>query len=179
MPSETAPRRLLIEWANNQDAWVRYIVGEVLSSKQYLDSSVLDEAYDYLLVEKELKDGSRPRVPLLMGSGEREEAVQTLQLIRLDDVDGVNALTTGQTIVFHPRLTLLFGENAAGKSGYVRILKRLAAVRLPERVLPNLLAASDDKPQGASVTYNLDGEERTHEWKGEAGVSPVHSVNSI
>ena len=168
----TTPQRLLIDWANNHDAWVRYIVGEVLSSKQYVDSPVLDKAYDYLLLEKELKDGSRPWVPLLRVSGEREEAVQTLQLIRLGDIDGVNALTPGQEIVFHPRLTLLFGENAAGKSGYVRVLKRLAAVRSPERVLPNLLAGGDDKPQGASVTYNLDGDERTHQWKGEAGVPP-------
>ena len=37
------PQGLLIEWANNQDTWVRYIVGEVLSSKQNLDSVVLDK----------------------------------------------------------------------------------------------------------------------------------------
>ena len=166
------PQRLLIDWANNQDAWVRYIVGEVLSSKQQLNSPVLDQAYHYLLVEKELTDGPRPRVPPLRVSGKPEEAVQTLQLIRLGDLDGVNALTGGQEVVFHPRLTLLFGENAAGKSGYVRVLKRLAAVRSPERVLPNLLARGNDKSQGASVTYSLDDEQRSHQWKGEAGVRP-------
>ena len=170
--SRTTPQTLLIGWANKQDAWVRYIVGEVLASKQYLDSPVLDKAYNYLLVEKELKDGPSPRVPQLTVSGEQEEGVQTLQLLRLGDLDGVNALTTGQEVVFHSRLTLLFGENAAGKSGYVRVLKRLAAVRSTERVLPNMLAGGKRKPQGASVTYNLDGEERTHQWKGEAGVSP-------
>ena len=169
------PQGLLIEWANNQDTWVRYIVGEVLSSKQNLDSVVLDKAYEYLLVEKELKelkDGSGPGVPLLRRSGEHEEGVQTLRLVRLGDLDGVNALTRGQEVLFHPRLTLLFGENAAGKSGYVRVLKCIAAVRSVERVLPNLLTGGEDKPQEASVTYNLDDEEGTHEWKGEAGVSP-------
>lgn len=168
----TTPQRLLIDWANKQDAWVRYIVGEVLASKQHLDAPVLEKAYNCLLVEKELKDGPSPRVPLLTVSGVHKEGVQTLQLLRLGDVDGVNALTTGQEVVFHSRLTLLFGENAAGKSGYVRVLKRLAAVRSPERVLPNLLAGASIKPQGASVTYKLDGAEGTHQWKGEAGVSP-------
>ena len=168
----TTPQRLLIDWANGQDAWVRYLVGEVLSSKQYLDASVLDEAYGYLLVEKELKAGSRPRVPLLRASDEVEEGVETLRLIRLGGVEGVNALASGQEVAFNPCLTLLFGENAAGKSGYVRVLKRLAAVRSPDRVLPNLLAKGDEKPQGATVTYKIDGKERTHQWKGEAGVSP-------
>ena len=166
------PQKLLIDWANNQDGWVRYVVGEVLSSKQYLDSPVLDKAYDCLLVEKELKDGPRLPISQLRISGEHKEGVQTLQLVRLGDLDGVNALTSGQEVNFHPRLTLLFGENATGKSGYVRVLKCLAAGRSPERVLPNLLAGSDDKPQKASVTYSLDDEERTHHWRGESGVSP-------
>lgn len=172
IPQRTTPQKLLIDWANGQDAWVRYLVGEVLSSKQYLDTPVIDEAYDNLLVEKELKDGPRPRVPLLRASGEVEEGVETLRLIRLGDVEGVNALASDQEVAFSPCLTLLFGENAAGKSGYVRVLKRLAAVRSPDRVLPNLLARSDGRPQVATVTYDLEGEERTHQWKGEAGVSP-------
>jgi len=37
---------------------------------------------------------------------------------------GVNALANDQTIEFCPSLTVVFGANAAGKSGYTRILKR-------------------------------------------------------
>ncbi|MGB7217329.1 MAG: AAA family ATPase [Vicinamibacterales bacterium] len=170
------PQTLLVDWANNQDAWVRYIVGETVSSKQQMASTAIDTAYEYLLIEKELKQGTAPKLLPLNVSGENGENVQVLQLIRLGDVDGVNALCGGQEVIFSPRLTVLFGENAAGKSGYVRVLKRLAAVRSPEEVLPNLLAGGGPKPQKASIEYKLDDKEDTHEWKGEAGVSPFTRI---
>ena len=149
------PQTLLVNWGNTQDAWVRSIVGEALSTRQPLSDSQVDSAYDCMLVEKELNQGKLPNIPTLKVSGQSGEAVQTLQLIRLGDIDGVNALRGRQEVIFCQRLTLLFGENASGKSGYVRVLKRLAAVRSQEEVLPNLLGPA--RPQEASVKYSLDG----------------------
>ena len=40
--------------------------------------------------------------------------------------------------LFNPHLTLCYGENAADKTGQVRILKRLASVRATEEVLPDV-----------------------------------------
>jgi hypothetical protein len=113
-----------------------------MSSRQPLAATAVEDAYEYLLIEKELKQGAPPKVPPLKASGQNGESVQKLELVRLGELDSVNALCGGQEVIFCPRLTVLFGENAAGKSGYVRVLKRLAAVRSREEVLPNLLAGT-------------------------------------
>jgi hypothetical protein len=42
-------------------------------------------------------------------------------LISLTHHRGANALATEQTITFGPSLTVVYGQNAAGKSGYARI----------------------------------------------------------
>ena len=55
-----------------------------------------------------------------------------LRLLSMQDRRGINALAEDQTIVFNPRVMILFGENATGKKGYVRVLKRVAAVRSAE-----------------------------------------------
>ena len=171
------PQTLLVNWGNTQDAWVRSIVGEALSTRQPLSDSQVDSAYDCMLVEKELNQGRLPNIATLEVSGQSGEAVQTLQLIRLGDIDGVNALRGRQEVIFCQRLTVLFGENAAGKSGYVRVLKRLAAVRSQEEVLPNLLGPA--RPQKASVKYSLDGKEDECHWKGESGVSPFTRMTAF
>ena len=171
------PQTLLVDWANAQDAWVRFLVGEALATRQPLGETQLASAYDCLLIEKNLEVGTVPMVAMLKDSGNAGERVQKLQLVKLSDVDGVNALRGGQEVTFSPRLTVLFGENAAGKSGYVRVLKRLAAVRSHEEVLPNLLGAA--RPRRASVTYVLDGKEDEHQWTGEAGVSPFTRMSGF
>jgi hypothetical protein len=50
-PSSTATtgRRLLVEWANDQDHWVRALVAEVLSSRRPLTAEAIEHFYDLLL----------------------------------------------------------------------------------------------------------------------------------
>ena len=52
-----------------------------------------------------------------------------IKLISITHHQGVNALANNQTINFGPSLTIVYGGNAAGKSGYTRILKRACRAR--------------------------------------------------
>jgi hypothetical protein len=100
-------------------------------------------------------------------------------------LEGVNALASGQTIDFDPCLTVLFGKNGSGKTGYARVLKRLAAVRTAEPILPNAHKPGEQPVPTGVVRYALDSVEQTIAWQDEAGVSPLtrmsvfdaHAVN--
>lgn len=62
-----------------------------------------------------------------------------VRLTGLTDVKGVNALVEGQSLAFSPEgLTVIYGENGAGKSGYARILKSACRARDTEDVLPDI-----------------------------------------
>jgi ABC-type cobalamin/Fe3+-siderophores transport system ATPase subunit len=55
------------------------------------------------------------------------------------DVSAVNNLTPGQTLAFAPAaITVVYGNNGAGKSGYARLLKRICRARHSEVMLPNM-----------------------------------------
>src|SRR5262249_12262576 len=69
---------------------------------------------------------------------------------------GVNALASEQTVTFGPNLTIVFGWNAAGKSGYARILKRACRSRSVENILGNVL--NQDPPLNAKVTMGASPE---------------------
>ena len=81
----------------------------------------------------------------------------------------MNALSTDQEIVFNPRMTVLFGENGTGKTGYVRVLKRIASVRTSEPILPNIHKETGAPPPEAIVEYRLgDSTLPAVTWKNEA-----------
>jgi len=161
-------RQRLIDWANAQEGWVRKLVG----------GAAPDQAYAAMLVEKGLAPGEAAEVPALTAVESPGDSAEALVLVRLRDVGGVNLLAPGQHIVFHPRLTVLYGENAAGKSGYVRILKRLAGVRAAEPVLPNFRAAGESSPR-ATIDYTLGGRPASLEWHDEAGVEPFTRLSVL
>jgi energy-coupling factor transporter ATP-binding protein EcfA2 len=77
---------------------------------------------------------------------------------------GVNALSPEQTVSFGPALTLVYGHNAAGKSGYTRILKGLCRARGAEAILANVLQEATPPSPKASVCIVSGGLESTFQW---------------
>jgi hypothetical protein len=95
-------------------------------------------------------------VPVLSAGVATAEAAEELRLVRLAQLTGVNALASGQEIAFNPKLTVLLGENAAGKTGYVRVLKRVASVRSAQPRLGDINSTASGKPH-ATIDYTLAG----------------------
>jgi len=170
-------RQLLVDWANDQDHWVRALVGEVLSARRSVEAEALEHFYGLLLREKELAQGELPFFDALQDSAHIGPAEEALALTRISEVRNVNALAHDQEIAFNAGLTVLFGENGAGKTGYVRILKTVAAVRNAEPILSNVLKPGAGK-LSATISYRLGPHDETPvNWKGEQGVRPLTRID--
>ena len=60
----------------------------------------------------------------------------------------------------------MYGDNGSGKSGYVRILKKVCRARMPpkdNRILPNIYATKS-VTQRAVIEFRIDGHKRKHDW---------------
>ena len=100
---------------------------------------------------------------------EREDA---LVLAQLSDVVGVNAIVPGSVLEFNEGLTILFGENGAGKTGYTRVLKLMANCRKAEDILGDIHNPDAPESPSATLKYKLGTVELSKSWKGERGESP-------
>ena len=79
---------------------------------------------------------------------------------------GVNALAQDQILELGPGLTVVYGDNAAGKSGYTRILKSACRARGSEDILGNVLSGEAPLSPIVSIKYTVsDGDPQ--EWTGE------------
>lgn len=166
-------RDLLVEWANKAPEWARYIVRNVIDNKAPLDGESIATAYKLFLQENGLEERTLPDEPLLIASNADTETIVPLTITSLSDVTGVNALGTGNTIEPDPHLTILFGENGTGKTGYSRIFKALAESRTVDKEILGNIAHTQPEAMSATVKYRLgDSDEQRYIWRGEKGVLP-------
>jgi ABC-type dipeptide/oligopeptide/nickel transport system ATPase subunit len=94
-------------------------------------------------------------------------------LVCLRDLENVNALKTGTRLSFGKGLTGVFGENASGKSGYARVMKKACTARAAEPILPNVYAKSPSKnPAKAIFEIDESGKLKEENWQ-DGGPSPV------
>lgn len=166
------PRGMLARFANEHDEWVRLIAGHVLDTGEALDPGQLDQVYRLFRQEKALDTRTEPAVPSLTLGFSNLETAEALIIDKLYDVNGVNALVAGAVIEPHEALTILFGENGTGKTGYSRIFKALAASRTADEVILGNVDTPSAQSQSATVNYRLGDHANTLTWTGERGVAP-------
>lgn len=76
-----------------------------------------------------------------------------------------------QSISFGSGLTIVYGENAAGKSGYTRILKKVWRSRAVEEVLGDVLSGAAPMRATATVHFDVGGVPSTLQWTTGAPVT--------
>jgi len=86
--------------------------------------------------------------------------------------ENVNALATGESLTFAPSgLTIVYGDNGSGKSGYARVLKSVTRTRSAERVRSDIFRAGDLVPR-SYIDYEVGGVPSSHEWTRDGPTSP-------
>ena len=161
--NETSPISYLASWANEQDAWIRLVVKNVLERRSPLDASLIGECFTHLLAEKHLSNGAAAHVELISPQPLPTHDVPPLILDAITSTQGINRLISNQEIAFNRNLTVVYGENASGKTGYIRVLKRVAGARSAEPVLSDIYLAHPEEPS-ATIKFSLGDEHHEFHW---------------
>jgi hypothetical protein len=170
------PRSVLARWANDGDEWVRHLVSEVLSTSRAATADDLEYAYELFRQEKALDERVLPAEPGLQIDGTQDDAEEPLVITKLSEVAGVNALVAGAVIEPHEGLTILFGENGTGKTGYARVFKALAGSRTADAILGDIAAATE-VPQSAKIEYTLGNQPEVFDWDGKQAQVPFTRIS--
>ncbi|MBS0264732.1 MAG: AAA family ATPase, partial [Planctomycetes bacterium] len=103
-------------------------------------------------------------------------AGRSLLLKEIHSLENVNALIPGQSLKFGlDGMTIIFGENGAGKSGYARVFKHACHAREKgQPILTNVSKPSKSKP-AATVELLVDNQHIAMRWTAEAPASAVLS----
>lgn len=145
------------EFVNAQPYWAKYLCSEILAGNEITDA-IIDNSYSYLLEELSLKEENhKPELSISYNPNASDDFKENLSFDSLTNVEGVNALTENQTIELTPNLTVIYGTNGAGKSGYVRLLKNVFYSKDKKDILPNIYIESGHKPITANLNFSSNG----------------------
>ena len=167
------PRIALTQWANKSDEWIRRIVRQVLNSSGQVSEAELAQIYQLLKEEKGIEGRVLSVEPLIAKPTQALGPPEPLYLTRISNVKGVNALAVGEHIDFGEGLTLLFGENGTGKTGYARILKRVADSRSVEEILADVNLDGVPPSPSADIDYRSGDITFSYQWNGEEAQPPL------
>lgn len=143
----------IIRWAQELPAWQADAVRRFLQHGE-LTAQDREEIYQMLKVHAGIEENCvDPAFPQLAGFSGAKPTQQSVTLQRISDVQHVNAIENGSTIPFgHKGITVIYGENGSGKSGYARILKRACRARdIKEPIHPNVFDKDESGPAAAII----------------------------
>jgi energy-coupling factor transporter ATP-binding protein EcfA2 len=92
-----------------------------------------------------------------------------VQLRSVTPLAHVNALLDGQCLTLSPTgITVVYGDNASGKSGYARMLKQVVHARVRGEVLTDVFEDRRGDQPSALIGYDVDGAEDKDTWPEES-----------
>lgn len=86
-------------------------------------------------------------------------------LTGLTNLANVNGFPPGRSIALAPTgISVIFGENGAGKSGFARVMKRACRARHSSPVLPNAFSSGAAGTPKATLSFTANGTPTTTHW---------------
>lgn len=175
--STTATKKELVdflwEWASGLGDWSKLLIKYIVRKEDALTIQERKEVFDYFLQSIGFKKGL---VPLNISKPIYNATPKIISLTSLSNVKGVNRLAENQKINFGQNLTMIYGENASGKTGYGRILKALGFSYNSENVI---YCDIDRAPvsQTATIDYTSNGKAETFVWDGSTSNQDLHTIS--
>lgn len=145
----------ILEWSSSRPAWQRDALRRIIAEGKLSDQDKAE------LVQLCLKGQGAEGVileaaPLVAAHvPAAATAGSAITLVSIGQVSGVNRLAAGQTLPFAPSgITVVYGDNGVGKSGYARILKRACRARFVGDLLANAFDPAAAGVASATIAYN-------------------------
>ncbi|MFL5788284.1 MAG: AAA family ATPase [Flavisolibacter sp.] len=149
--------------------FAKYLSKKILSGEE-IGIEELQLAYDYFKEEFGLKTKVH-LTPIQIDCFQppSSQFKEHIQLTRLENVEGVNALVSNQVIEFNPGLTIIYGVNGSGKSGYTRLLKKAFFSRDKEDISPNIYQEEAIRPISADFYFISNGNAQVYKFPTDKG----------
>ena len=165
----------ILAWSQGRPLWQRDALRRFTQAEELTDQDVAE-------LTGLCKASSLPAQPLAAEHIRAPDAgMPAVQLRGVRDVLNVNALPEARRLKFLTRgVTVVYGDNGSGKSGYVRILKHACRARGPdERILKNIYTEPPG-PQQAIIDFTAGTQVQSEYWtNGQSSTPLLSSVSDL
>lgn len=140
----------IYEWIEKQPYWLQHAGTQILDGAE-LNDDLFGKVYTLFKEDVKLQETSSEERTVLdfsVATSIDNTKVEPILLKSIQSVKNVNALAPEQTIECGKGLTVIYGDNGTGKSGYTRLLNNAFQSRGDSKILPNVFGPEGgDEPQ--------------------------------
>jgi energy-coupling factor transporter ATP-binding protein EcfA2 len=155
-----ALEELIVDWSNERPTWQREVMRRVAAGDVFSDGDY-DRLVEDIVAAKHLPE---PRFGLeQLPQAAAEDS--PVRLLAIEKPEHVNALESRDPLTFEPQgLTIVYGDNGSGKSGYARLLKRITRARHQEEVLTDVFRDTSLAKPTAVLSVRIGDADVSLDW---------------
>jgi energy-coupling factor transporter ATP-binding protein EcfA2 len=150
----------IVAWASTRPAWQRVVLRRIARGEEFSAedvSSLVDRMVDQSSSESEPFD-----VDDLPARADTDSCVRILEIRR---VSHVNALVQDEPLTFADSgLTVVYGDNGSGKSGFARLIKRIVRAKHSEPILTDIFRDRGTGRGSAEMVIQVDDQRVECQW---------------
>ena len=150
----------ITKWLHTQQAWIQEAALKLLQNNKLSEDDFI-ELVDLLKTPEGQEKTSTRQFPIINGAG---AAINNVRIESIGSIRGIDNLSPKSPLSFGKgNLTVIYGNNGTGKSGYTRILKKACGKAQAADLKSNVFI---DQPviKDCTITYNLNGLSTSRNW---------------
>ena len=149
----------ILSWSEKRPNWQRDALRRLVRNGS-LSLTDLDELEVICLT-----DNSPIRALLAEDISSGSSPEEPISLLSVENPIGINALAEDQSLKFSSNgLTLVYGDNGSGKSGYVRVLKNACRSRDAKQEILRNVNSNANTAQSAKIRFTVGTNEKEFDW---------------
>lgn len=165
----------IVTWSEGLFAWQRDALRRLCQSSKLTKQDI----EDLIKICKSATNKAQPISHLHVSNPVAH--TKKVSIKSIDKVKNVNALATDQKLQFCANgITVVYGDNGSGKSGYTRILKQICRARDPKSatILSNIYA-TPTKSMKARISFAVAEQNQIFDWIKDKTIEPLLSLVSV
>ncbi|MDA8486869.1 hypothetical protein NNO07_27750 [Pseudomonas resinovorans] len=151
-------------WLNERSGWLQSAAKQLIDNKRLPNEGELAELVRLCKLEA-AKQGDPGFLKVAAGAFSAAGVQRVVRVEEVSQVFGVNAIKPGASLPFGAgSLTVIYGQNGSGKSGFARLLKQLCGSRSKDEIRPNAFS-EEEHACSAQCRITIDGNPRDINWR--------------
>lgn len=147
----------IVEWLNSLKGWQIELAYKLLTNHE-LDDSAIKDVITILKNGEQVDKKDFPNVGISIEGS-------TITLSSIDSIENIEQLSPRNPLKFAEQgITVVYGKNGTGKSGYTRILKKICGKPHSRNLSGNIYNPNDNTGK-CNISYLYNGEKRTCNWE--------------
>ncbi|MDR2407096.1 MAG: AAA family ATPase [Bacteroidales bacterium] len=164
----------ILEWIKSQHLWLQMAASKILANELLSDTDISE----LIQIIKETDENNPRKIRVGFPAVKKVDNKDSIKLLSIGPIEGIDKLSPRKPLIFgQDNLSVIYGQNGSGKSGFVRILKNICGKSNAIPLKSNVYASTPAE-QFCTLRYTINGTDKG-DIKWIANTPPIAELTNV